>query len=251
MRGEAARSAPPAPPTIVASVRGRTPPPPALWRPMDRLRRIAGALVHGAGGAGALGHGAGTACVAGVELPQVRLEDDGCADLADLAVLQDEETRAAVAGDYRRAGFLRALSEALLPKPRIAVEDCLPDSVEDQHSFFLRHGFIFVRDILPADKLKVAQAAWTRAQARAKKVWHSKKAAGMLDASQHLYYDIPNLLEEDDCFIDMVDSPAIVPLMSRITGSPNALDPASSVKAAGCKRPLPACVALFAVQPVS
>eukprot|EP01047_Picozoa_sp_COSAG01_P027695 COSAG01_NODE_1835_length_9084_cov_87.179481_11_plen_209_part_00 len=208
---------------------------------MDRLRRIAGAL----------GHGAGTACVAGVELPQVRLEDDGCADLADLAVLQDEETRAAVAGDYRRAGFLRDLSEALLPKPRIAVEDCLPDSVEDQHSFFLRHGFIFVRDILPADKLKVAQAAWTRAQARAKQVWHSKKAAGMLDASQHLYYDIPNLLEEDDCFIDMVDSPAIVPLMSRITGSPNALDPASSVKAAGCKRPLPACVALFAVQPVS
>ena len=43
----------------------------------------------------------------------------------------------------------------------------------------------------------------------------------------------------DDVFIDMVDSPALVPVMSRITGTPKALDPESSVQAAnytGCMR---------------
>ena len=39
------------------------------------------------------------------------------------------------------------------------------------------------------------------------------------------FFDIPNLLELDDAFIDLIDSPKIVPMMSRVTGFEAALDP--------------------------
>ena len=34
------------------------------------------------------------------------------------------------------------------------------------------------------------------------------------------FFDIPNLLEVDDVFIDIIDSPALVPLLSRVAGNP-------------------------------
>jgi hypothetical protein len=143
------------------------------------------------------------------------------------------EQEAVAVQDYRQAGFLRSAFEALRPKPQMTAEECSPEGVDEQHAFFLQHGFILLRNILPADKLKRAQEAWTRAQSKAEGLWQAKRAAGKLDASTSLYYDLPNLLSEDDCFIDMIDSPALVPVMSRITGSPQALDPSSSIKAAG------------------
>jgi hypothetical protein len=93
---------------------------------------------------------------------------------------------------------------------------------EEQHAFFLKHGFILLHNILPNDKLPRAQAAWNRAQDRAEAEWHAKRNSGPdsggLDASQMLYYDLPNLLAEDDVFLDMIDSPVLVPVLSRITG---------------------------------
>ena len=41
-----------------------------------------------------------------------------------------------------------------------------------------------------------------------------------MELSTTLYYDLPNLLAEDDVFIDMVDSPALVPVMSRSATHP-------------------------------
>ena len=198
---------------------------------MDRMRRIGEALgvAHDYG----ISRANSAAVATSTDLPRVRLRDDGTAHPADLAMLQDAEQEAVRLRAYRRAGFLHSAFEALRPKPRMTVEDCCPDSVDEQRAFFLQHGFIFLRNILPPDKLKRAQAAWTRAQARAEGQWQARKAAGALDASTSLYYDVPNLLSEDDCFIDMIDSPALVPLMSHITGSPQALDPSSSIKAAG------------------
>lgn len=166
----------------------------------------------------------------------LRQHDDGSVVGEDLELLGRHERTAAEARDYRTAGILRDTLEALRPQQQLSIEDCSPTDVGEQHAFFLKHGFILLHDILPKEKIPRAQAAWTAAQERAEAVWQAKKAAGPdggLDQSQLLYYDLPNLLAEDDVFIDMIDSPALVPILSRITGSPDALDPQSSLRAAG------------------
>jgi hypothetical protein len=117
---------------------------------------------------------------------------------------------------------MRDTLEAVRPQTRLTIEECSPMDPEEQHAFFLKHGFILLHNILPNDKLPRAQAAWNRAQDRAEAEWHAKRNSGPdsggLDASQMLYYDLPNLLAEDDVFLDMIDSPVLVPVLSRITG---------------------------------
>ena len=155
----------------------------------------------------------------------------------DLQTLQQQEQAAAASRDYRAAGILRDTLEALLPESRLSIEQCSPTDPDEQHAFFLKHGFILLHNILPQEKRPRAQAAWNRAQERAEAEWHARRISGPnnggLDDSQLLYYDIPNLLAEDDVFLDMIDSPALVPVLSRITGTPDALDPQSSLRAAG------------------
>ena len=107
--------------------------------------------------------------------------------------------------------------------------------MEAQHAFFLEHGFVFLRDVLPPEMLPRAQAAWTAAEERAQAEWEAKMAAGAdgLTQQDQRFFDLPNLLSEDDVFIDMVDSPALVPVLSRLTGSEQALSPDSTLRAAG------------------
>lgn len=190
---------------------------------MGRLRSVA------------LGLGVGHAAAEMVAPPLLRQGDDGSILVEDLELLSQRERDAAAARDYRAAGVLHDTLEALRPQPRLTVEDCSPTDVDEQHAFFLKHGFILIHNILPAEKIPGAQAAWMAAQDRAEAAWHAKKSAGDMELSTTLYFDLPNLMEEGDVFIDMVDSPALVPVMSRITGSPQALDPESSLRAAGCE----------------
>ena len=171
-------------------------------------------------------------------LPHARLlrqNDDGSVLPEDLAMLRREEEEAVAARDYRRAALLAATEEALRPKPRLTAEECSPTGVEAQHAFFLEHGFVFLRDVLPPEMLPRAQAAWTAAEERAQAEWEAKMAAGAdgLTQQDQRFFDLPNLLSEDDVFIDMVDSPALVPVLSRLTGSEQALNPDSTIRAAG------------------
>ena len=87
-------------------------------------------------------------------------------------------------------------------------------------------------DVLAPAQLARAQAAWQQRQPAVQEEWEAK---GRPDG----FFDIPNLLELDDAFIDLVDSPKIVPMMSRVTGFEAALDPDRSVGSAsttGCMR---------------
>ena len=138
-------------------------------------------------------------------------------------------------GLLHRRELRAATEEALRPKPRLTAEECSPTGVEAQHAFFLEHGFVFLRDVLPPEMLPRAQAAWTAAEERAQAEWEAKMAAGAdgLTQQDQRFFDLPNLLSEDDVFIDMVDSPALVPVLSRLTGSEQALSPDSTIRAAG------------------
>jgi hypothetical protein len=196
-------------------------------RTMDRLRNVALGL-------GGVAH---TAAVETVAPPLLRQNEDGSILAEDLDLLSQQEHDAATARNYRAAGILHDTLEALRPQPRLTIEDCSPTDVDEQHAFFLKHGFILIHNILHPEKIPRAQAAWTAAQDRAEASWHARKAAGDMERSTTLYFDLPNLMAEDDVFIDMIDSPALVPVMSRITGTPQALDPESSLRAAGCEFP--------------
>lgn len=94
-------------------------------------------------------------------------------------------------------------------------------------------GFILLRGVLSPENLPQAQAAWSAAQAKAEAAWMARRSG--LEQSQQLYFDLRDLMALDDVFIDMIDSPALVPVMSRLCGTPEALDPDkfSTVRAAG------------------
>ena len=178
---------------------------------MERLRHVGRAL--GAAPAAAV-------APAEEELPALRQHDDGRLLDEDLELLRQQELAAAAAQDYRRAAHLHDIHEALRPQRRLTLAECAPTDVDAQHAFFLENGFLLIHNILPPDKIPRAQAAWTAAQERARDAWEARKAAGEMELSTTLYYDLPNLLAEDDVFIDMVDSPALVPVMSRSATHP-------------------------------
>ena len=150
----------------------------------------------------ATGLGAQPAALQSVAIEPLRQHEDGRVYDEDLQLLGQQEQAAAAARDYRTAGFFRDTLEAVQSGQRLTIADCSPTDPDEQHAFFLKHGFILLHNILPEDKLPRAQAAWNRAQAQAEAKWHARRSSGAdnggLDASQLLYYDLPNLLAEDD-----------------------------------------------------
>ena len=123
--------------------------------------------------------------------------------------------------------------DALRVKPRLTLGECAPIGVEEQVKFFLENGFCILHGVIPAHALPRAQAAWNAAQAQAEAAWESGTVGKGQNKGERSFFDIRNVLALDDVFVDMIDSPAVVPLLSRITGNPRALDPDSTIAAAG------------------
>ena len=166
-----------------------------------------------------------------------RQHDDGTIVQEDLEALLQQEQAAVQAKDYRAAQLLRGTWEVLRPKPRLTLEECAPTDVEEQVAFFLQHGFCILHGVIPAEALPRAQAAWTAAQEQAEAAWEANALGENQNKADRSFFDISNVLALDDVFIDMIDSPAVVPLLSRVTGNPRALDPESTIAAAasdGC-----------------
>ena len=165
----------------------------------------------------ATGLGAQPAALQSVAIEPLRQHEDGRVYDEDLQLLGQQEQAAAAARDYRTAGFFRDTLEAVQSGQRLTIADCSPTDPDEQHAFFLKHGFILLHNILPKDKLRRAQAAWNRAQAQAEAKWHARRSSGAdnggLDASQLLYYDLPNLLAEDDVRLTSTFSLATLPLI--------------------------------------
>lgn len=197
---------------------------------MRRLRRHGQAL----GVSGSQGRAAADGATI-----QLRQRDDGSVLSGDLEQLRVQELAAAQRRDYSRAGLLHDIQWAVGPKPRLTLEDCAPAGVEVQLAFFLQNGFCILHNVLTAVQLSRAQAAWSAAEEKIRPVWEADALGGGQDKTDRTFFDIPNLLALDDVFIDLVDSPAVVPLLSRITGNHLALDPSrtlASAAADGCMR---------------
>jgi hypothetical protein len=167
---------------------------------------------------------------------QLRQHSDGAVWAEDLDTLRRQEQQAAAKRNYRRAMLLRDIQQALGPRPPLTLEQCAPTRVDAQVAFFMRHGFCILHGVLTATQLQRAQAAWAVAERLAWKEWEGgRMAVGLNKADGRTFFDIPDLLESDDVFIDVLDSPAVVPLLSRITGDHHALDTAQTLSASATK----------------
>ena len=89
--------------------------------------------------------------------------------------------------------------------------------------------------VLAGEALRRAQAAWRSAQLPVEQRWAEGNPVsrdGRADLDFATYFDIPELMSVDDVFIDLIDSPKLVPLLSCVCGR-GGLDAASSIAQAG------------------
>jgi hypothetical protein len=146
-------------------------------------------------------------------------------------------TAASEAQDFRQAAALQDLLHVVEAKPALSVDDCCP-SPEDALEFFLREGFVCVRNVLNADQLQRLQAQWRQAQEPIRALWdEAKLIAGNFIGEDfqpeerfahiphgRLWFDmpLPQLFQEaaggDPVMLDIIDPPRLVQILEQIIG---------------------------------
>ena len=145
---------------------------------------------------------------------------------------------AAVSRDFRRGAALQDLLHVVEPKAPLTVDECCPDTPEECLNFFLREGFVCVRELFPPDALRGMQAQWRRAQAPIRALWEEAKlTAGNFIGEDftpeprfahiphgRLWFDLPlpTLFGDADDgpgeMLDVIDPPRLVPVLEEIVG---------------------------------
>jgi ectoine hydroxylase-related dioxygenase (phytanoyl-CoA dioxygenase family) len=80
---------------------------------------------------------------------------------------------------------------------------------------FESFGFCHLPSVLPAELVGRLRLAFDRAAADYHNTWKKEIAEGRVSAS---YCDIPNILDRDDAFVDVVDTPELVPVLLSLVG---------------------------------
>ncbi len=76
-------------------------------------------------------------------------------------------------------------------------------------------GFVHLPGVIPAPHVARLREAFDRAAAAHKPVWEEQVRAGQAPAS---YFDIPNILDVDDSFVDLADLDTVLPLLRKAIG---------------------------------
>ncbi len=76
-------------------------------------------------------------------------------------------------------------------------------------------GFVHLKSAIPDDILQKAKRAFDVASQRHFEDWKREALNG---TGESRFFDIPDILDQDDVFIDLVDLPAIFPLLTEIVG---------------------------------
>ena len=152
---------------------------------------------------------------------------------------------AAGKGNFRAAAALQDLLFVVKPKPLLSVQDCAPADPDQAAAFFVRNGFVCIRQLFSVADLKRIQAAWSRAQEPARSMWEQAKSMGRgasglywenqqeigatLPGFPHgrLFFDIPveqyffaeaERGDGDPILLDLIDPPKLVAVLHRIIG---------------------------------
>jgi phytanoyl-CoA hydroxylase len=88
--------------------------------------------------------------------------------------------------------------------------------VDEQILQFENQGFLHLPGLLQPDLVGRLKTAFDAASVRYHDEWQAAVREGKASAA---YYDIPNILDQDDSFVELVDHPGLLPLMLRIVGA--------------------------------
>ena len=133
-----------------------------------------------------------TAAADALDIPRLRVEvgADGSGRVLaeDMAALRAREQQAVAAGDYLAADKLQKLANVVGPRERpLTIDDCAPESLEDQIEVFLVHGLCVIRNVLSGDSLERARAAWLLRETAARRRFDEEHAlAPPLPGSERL-----------------------------------------------------------------
>lgn len=90
-----------------------------------------------------------------------------------------------------------------------------PTRVAEIRLQFETQGFVHLKSVIPADMLSRASSAFDAASQRHFEAWRSAALAG---TDESRFFDIPDILDQDEIFIDLVDLPTIFPLLANLVG---------------------------------
>lgn len=76
-------------------------------------------------------------------------------------------------------------------------------------------GFVHLPQVLAPEIVQHLRSAFDRAASEYQETWKSEIALGRADPR---FCDIPNILDRDDVFVDIVDQPALVPVLLNLVG---------------------------------
>jgi phytanoyl-CoA hydroxylase len=85
----------------------------------------------------------------------------------------------------------------------------------DQRLQYENLGFLHLPGIIPPELVRRVRQAFDAAAAEYHNVWETKVARG--EASKAAF-DIPHILDRDDCFVELVDLPNLVPKLLEVVG---------------------------------
>jgi hypothetical protein len=86
----------------------------------------------------------------------------------------------------------------------------------DQRLQYENQGFLHLPGIIPPDLVERVRRAFDAAAARYHDEWKALVAQGKASAA---FFDIPDILDQDGCFVELVDLPGLLPVLLTAVGA--------------------------------
>ena len=90
------------------------------------------------------------------------------------------------------------------------------DLIQEQALQYRTQGFVHLHNVIPRELVARAKAAFDRATEAHHKDWEGLSEEKRGSAQ---FYDIPDILDVDDAFVDLADLPSVIPLLLETIGS--------------------------------
>jgi hypothetical protein len=86
---------------------------------------------------------------------------------------------------------------------------------DEQRIIYENQGFLHMPGAIPPRLVRALRAAFDEAAAEQFERWRADAAAGRADRA---FFDVPNVLDRGDCFVDLVDLPTVFPVLLDAVG---------------------------------
>jgi hypothetical protein len=80
---------------------------------------------------------------------------------------------------------------------------------------FENQGFLHLPGVIGPELVRRVKVVFDRAADEHRERWRAEVAE---DRAHRAFFDIPNILDRDDCFIDLVDVPGVISVLVGVMG---------------------------------